>query len=181
MTWFHNYEKKDYYAILGLPGNASTTAVKRNYRQLALQWHPDKHPDEEKQRAAENFRQIAEACEVLLDENSKAEYDEIWRRVHDNNSDSAKFCQVRGVYSQAEYETRQAEKRARKVWQDALAKKASEEAKRKHEFAKMCSEHGVDSIAAQDFLQNRSWAPHLASGGIGNQLPHSRRSYRSRI
>lgn len=74
-----DYEQKDYYAVLGLPGSACTAQVRKKYRQLALQWHPDKHPDGKKTIVAENFRQIAEAYEVLVDENSKAEHNEIWR------------------------------------------------------------------------------------------------------
>lgn len=178
------YEKHDYYAILGLPGNACASEVKRKYRQLALQWHPDKHPEKDRQRATENFRQVAEAHEVLAVEDSKAEYDEIWRRVHASNS-----CRVPRVYSQAEYRASQAEERERKLREQALARKAADEAERQHYFAKMCNESGVDQIAAQQFFINACHESGIARNDthnhdfddIFNRLPRSKRHYRSRF
>lgn len=64
--------EKDYYAILGLENTASQDEIKRTYRVLAKQYHPDvnKAPN-----ATEIFNAISEAYEVLSDERQRAEYD----------------------------------------------------------------------------------------------------------
>ena len=64
----------DYYEILGLPREATTDDVKKAYRRLALQWHPDKNPDN-LEEASRKFKQIAEAYEVLSDPGRRRTYD----------------------------------------------------------------------------------------------------------
>lgn len=63
----------DFYQILGLSRNASPDAIKQAYRKLALQYHPDKNPNNK--NAAELFLKIQEAYETLADENKKSRYD----------------------------------------------------------------------------------------------------------
>jgi len=65
--------KRDYYEVLGVSKDASADDLKRAYRKLAMQYHPDRNPDDPK--AAENFKEAAEAFDVLKDENKKARYD----------------------------------------------------------------------------------------------------------
>lgn len=67
-------EFKDYYKILGISEDADLKAIKVAYRKLALKFHPDVNPEPD---AAEKFREVAEAYEVLKDKNKRAEYDEI--------------------------------------------------------------------------------------------------------
>ena len=55
----------DYYAILGLAPGASDEEIRRTYRRLALQWHPDRNPGSVK--AEERFKEISEAYAVLMD------------------------------------------------------------------------------------------------------------------
>lgn len=64
--------KKDYYEVLGVPRNATKDDIKRAYRKLAMQYHPDrnKSPD-----AEEKFKEISEAYAVLSDDQKRAEYD----------------------------------------------------------------------------------------------------------
>lgn len=62
----------DYYQILELPRSATSVDIKKAYRRLALQTHPDKNKDPE---AKERFQQIAEAYQVLANESSRQEYD----------------------------------------------------------------------------------------------------------
>jgi curved DNA-binding protein len=70
-------EFKDYYAALGVPKTASPDEVKKAYRRLAREHHPDLHPEKDKARAAEKFKTINEAYEVLSDPEKKAKYDQL--------------------------------------------------------------------------------------------------------
>ncbi|MCB0556593.1 MAG: molecular chaperone DnaJ [Phaeodactylibacter sp.] len=65
--------KRDYYEILGVPRDADLVVVKKAYRKLALQYHPDKNPGDKE--AEEKFKEAAEAYEVLSDADKKARYD----------------------------------------------------------------------------------------------------------
>jgi len=65
---------RDYYEVLGVAKDADENTIKRAYRKLAMKYHPDKNPDDAK--AAENFREITEAYEVLSDANKRARYDQ---------------------------------------------------------------------------------------------------------
>lgn len=64
--------KQDYYEVLGISRSASADEVRRSYRRLARQYHPDLNPADE---AEERFKEINEAYEVLSDDNRRASYD----------------------------------------------------------------------------------------------------------
>lgn len=66
-------EKKNYYDVLGISKTASQDEIKSAYRKLAKQYHPDFHPGDE--AAAEKFKEINEANEVLSDEQKRKQYD----------------------------------------------------------------------------------------------------------
>lgn len=62
--------KRDYYDVLGIKKGASSDEIKKAYRKLAKEYHPDKGGDEQK------FKEISEAYETLSDSNKKANYDQ---------------------------------------------------------------------------------------------------------
>ena len=66
--------KRDYYEILGVEKGADDAAIKKAYRKLAVQYHPDKNPGDT--TAEERFREATEAYEVLRDADKRARYDQ---------------------------------------------------------------------------------------------------------
>ncbi len=65
--------KRDYYEVLGVSKDATKEEIKKAYRKQALKYHPDKNPGDKK--AEENFKEAAEAYEVLSNDEKKARYD----------------------------------------------------------------------------------------------------------
>lgn len=65
---------KNYYEILGVPENASADEIRKAYKKLAIKWHPDKNPDNQKE-AEEKFKEISEAYSVLSDPKKKQEWE----------------------------------------------------------------------------------------------------------
>jgi molecular chaperone DnaJ len=66
-------KKRDYYEVLGVTRSASQEEVKRAYRKLAVQFHPDKNPNDA--HAEEKFKELGEAYDVLMDADKRAAYD----------------------------------------------------------------------------------------------------------
>ncbi|XP_010423753.1 PREDICTED: dnaJ protein P58IPK homolog [Camelina sativa] len=67
-------KRKDWYKILGISKTASISEIKRAYKKLALQWHPDKNVDN-REEAENKFREIAAAYEILGDDDKRARFD----------------------------------------------------------------------------------------------------------
>lgn len=65
--------KRDYYEILGVNKGASTEEIKKSYRKVAMQYHPDRNPGDK--AAEEKFKEAAEAYEVLSDGDKRQQYD----------------------------------------------------------------------------------------------------------
>ena len=66
--------KRDYYEVLGVQKNASQEEIKKAYRKLAKECHPDLHPNDKEAEA--RFRELNEANEVLSDPDKRARYDQ---------------------------------------------------------------------------------------------------------
>ncbi len=66
---------KDYYNVLGVGRSASADEVRKAYRKLAMQYHPDRNPGDK--RAEERFKDINEAYQVLSDDQKRARYDQL--------------------------------------------------------------------------------------------------------
>lgn len=65
--------KRDYYEVLGVGKSATADEIKKAYRKVAMQYHPDRNPGNKE--AEEKFKEAAEAYEVLSDADKKAQYD----------------------------------------------------------------------------------------------------------
>lgn len=68
--------KRDYYEILGIKKNATLDEIKKAYREMALRYHPDRVPTEQKKEAEGKFKEISEAYAVLSDSPKRALYDQ---------------------------------------------------------------------------------------------------------
>src|SRR3954467_5328051 len=66
--------KQDYYETLGVTKTSSPDEVKKAYRKLAIQYHPDKNPGDKK--AEEHFKELSEAYEILSDPQRRQMYDQ---------------------------------------------------------------------------------------------------------
>jgi curved DNA-binding protein len=83
-------EYQDYYKLLGVDKNADEKAIKKAYRNLARQFHPDLNPNDK--TAEKHFKEINEAYEVLSDADKRAKYDQLgsnyqqWQRMGGQNN-----------------------------------------------------------------------------------------------
>ena len=66
-------QKRDYYEILGVSRNASEDDLKKAFRKLAFEFHPDRNKDKD---AEKKFKEINEAYQVLSDQEKRARYDQ---------------------------------------------------------------------------------------------------------
>jgi molecular chaperone DnaJ len=79
--------KQDYYEALGVLRDAQTDAIKKAYRKLAMQFHPDRNPGDTK--AEQKFKEINEAYDVLKDEQKRAAYDRFGHAAFDGTGPAA--------------------------------------------------------------------------------------------
>ena len=74
LTFSQAEENRDFYKILGLRRNVQEKQIKKAYRKLSMQYHPDKNPGDEKARTM--FQDVAAAYEVLSDKEKRRIYDQ---------------------------------------------------------------------------------------------------------
>ncbi|MCF6509888.1 molecular chaperone DnaJ, partial [Blastococcus sp. MG754426] len=72
-----DFIEKDYYGALGVPQDADAAAIKKAYRKLATELHPDKNPGNTEAEA--RFKEVSEAYDVLSDPKRRGEYDDARR------------------------------------------------------------------------------------------------------
>src|SRR5690606_28026989 len=74
--------KQDYYSLLGVERGCSQEELKKAYRRLAMQYHPDRNPGDKS--AEQKFKDINEAYDVLKDEQKRAAYDRYGHAAFEN-------------------------------------------------------------------------------------------------
>lgn len=89
--------KRDYYEVLGVSKNASNDELKKAYRKLAMKYHPDKNPGDK--AAEENFKEAAEAYEVLSNADKKAKYDRFGHSGLRGGQDFHSYQNVNDIFS----------------------------------------------------------------------------------
>src|SRR3979490_2113604 len=81
---YHRMAKQDFYDILGVSRSAKADELKRAYRKLAMQYHPDRNPGDKS--AEHKFKDINEAYDVLKDDQKRAAYDRFGHAAFENGS-----------------------------------------------------------------------------------------------
>jgi len=90
--------KRDYYEILGVGKSASPDEVKKAYRKVAMQYHPDRNPGDK--AAEDKFKEAAEAYEVLSDADKKAQYDRFGHAGVSGNGRGGHSANMDDIFSQ---------------------------------------------------------------------------------
>src|SRR5579863_7646520 len=88
--------KKDYYEILGITKGSTEDEIKKSYRKLAMQFHPDRNPSKD---AEEKFKEITEAHEVLSDPDKRQRYDQFGHQGMRAGQDFHQYQDINDIFS----------------------------------------------------------------------------------
>jgi molecular chaperone DnaJ len=91
--------KRDYYEVLGVAKAASADEIKRAYRKLAMQFHPDRATDENKASHEAKFKEAAEAYEILSDDGKRARYDQLGHAGVSGQAHDYQHANVNDIFS----------------------------------------------------------------------------------
>ncbi|MCS6808191.1 MAG: molecular chaperone DnaJ [Bacteroidota bacterium] len=89
--------KRDYYEILGVSKSATKDEIKSAYRKLALQYHPDRNPDNKE--AEEKFKEATEAYEVLSDDAKRKRYDQFGHQGLRGGTDFGQYSNINDIFT----------------------------------------------------------------------------------
>lgn len=90
-------QKRDYYEILGIARDASKEEIKKAYRKLAMQYHPDRNPDDKS--AEDKFKEATEAYEVLSDDDKRTRYNQFGHAGMRGGQDYGGFTNMNDIFS----------------------------------------------------------------------------------
>lgn len=93
--------KEDYYKLLGIEKNATSEDIKKAYRKLAMQYHPDRNPGDKS--AEKKFKEISEAYEVLKDDDKRAAYDRMGHAAFDGTGGFGRGGGFEGFQTEANF------------------------------------------------------------------------------
>jgi molecular chaperone DnaJ len=90
--------KRDYYEVLGVSRNSTKEEIKKAYRKLAMQYHPDRNPGNKE--SEEKFKEAAEAYEILSHDDKRNNYDRFGHEgVRGSAFGSSGFSSVNDIFS----------------------------------------------------------------------------------
>lgn len=89
--------KRDYYEVLGVQRNASADEIKKSYRKLALQFHPDRNPNNKD--AEDKFKEATEAYEVLSEQQKRQRYDQFGHQGMRGGADYQSYNDVNDIFT----------------------------------------------------------------------------------
>jgi DnaJ-class molecular chaperone len=104
----------DFYTLLGVQKHATSAEIKTAYRKMAQKWHPDRHPENEKEGAAKKFQDVKNAYTILSDETKRRDYN----RFGDPSSEPPKT--TRTYYDSDDTWMHEAHHRARPTFEDVF-------------------------------------------------------------
>ena len=90
--------KEDYYDILGISKNSTAAEIKKAYRKKAIEFHPDKNPEDKV--AESNFKKAAEAYEVLGDQEKRSKYDQFGHAAFEGGQGFGQGMNMDDIFSQ---------------------------------------------------------------------------------
>lgn len=90
--------KRDYYEILGVSKGASADEIKKSYRKVAMQFHPDRNPGDK--AAEEKFKEAAEAYEILSDADKRSQYDRFGHNAFSQGRGGGHHMNTEDIFSQ---------------------------------------------------------------------------------